>query len=72
IQYMIRSYAVAAVVLTFRILHIIFFFLHVPYQHNYAISQWLGMSGNMLLAEVVIVLMTLKTKSFTKPKIASL
>jgi hypothetical protein len=55
VQYMIRSYAVAAVVLTFRILHILFFLWRVPYQDNYAISQWLGLTGNLLLAEVVIL-----------------
>lgn len=58
VQYMIRSYAVAAVVLSFRILHIAFFLLKVPYQDNYAISQWLGLSGNMLVAELVILLTT--------------
>ncbi|HYG20381.1 MAG TPA: DUF2306 domain-containing protein [Ohtaekwangia sp.] len=55
VQYMIRSYAVAAVVLSFRILHILFFLWRVPYQDNYAISQWLGLTGNLLLAEVVIL-----------------
>jgi hypothetical protein len=54
VQYMVRSYAVVAVVLSFRILHIIFFLLKVPYQDNYAISQWLGLTGNLLLAEFII------------------
>ena len=54
VQFMVRSYAVAAVVLTFRIFHILFFIWKVPYQDNYAISQWLGLSINMLLAEIVI------------------
>jgi hypothetical protein len=55
VAFMIRSFAVAAVVLTFRILHIFFFLLKVPYQDNYAISQWLGLSFNLLLAELIIV-----------------
>lgn len=54
VQFMVRSYAVAAVVLTFRILHIVFFFWAIPYQDNYAISQWLGLTINLLLAEVII------------------
>lgn len=53
---MIRSYAVTTVVLSFRFLHIFFFLLKIPYQDNYAISQWLGLSFNMLLAEVIIAL----------------
>jgi hypothetical protein len=60
VQYMIRSYAIAAVVLSFRLLHIVFFLWHVPYQDNYAISQWLGLFGNLLVAEVVILWMDVK------------
>ena len=30
------------------------FLLEVPYQDNYAISQWLGISLNLLLAEIMI------------------
>jgi hypothetical protein len=56
VQFMMRSYAVATVVLTFRILHILFFFWAVPYKDNYAISQWLGLTINLLLAEVIIAL----------------
>jgi hypothetical protein len=63
VQYMIRSYAVATVVLSFRIFHILFFLWNVPYQDNYAISQWLGLSGNALLAEAIIIFMDLKTKN---------
>jgi hypothetical protein len=54
VQFMIRSYAVAAVVLTFRVFHILFFFWSIPYKDNYAISQWLGLTFNLLLAEVII------------------
>jgi uncharacterized membrane protein len=51
---MIRSYATAAVVLTFRLLHLMFFLFDVPYQDNYALSQWLGIIGNALTAEIFI------------------
>lgn len=64
---MIRSYAVATVVLSFRIYHIFFFFLQVPYQDNYAISQWLGLSGNLLIAEVIIVCISSKKKIHSTP-----
>lgn len=52
---MIRSYAVATVVLTFRVLHLIFFMLNLPYQDNYAASQWLGLTFNLLIAELIII-----------------
>ena len=60
---MIRSYAVAAVVISFRILHIIFFLTNVRYQDNYALSQWLGLTGNILLAEIIILSRGLFTKT---------
>jgi hypothetical protein len=63
IQNMIRSYSVALVVLTFRILHLLFFFMNVPYADNYAISQWLGLTINLLIAESIISLSTQKYPS---------
>ena len=60
INFMIRSYSVAAVVLTFRILHLAFFLLDLPYHDNYAISQWLGISVNLLAAELIIINRTKK------------
>ena len=63
IQNMIRSYSVATVVLTFRILHIIFFFMNVPYADNYAISQWLGLTINLLIGETIISITTQKYPS---------
>lgn len=67
LQNMIRSYAVATVVLSFRIYHILFFFLDVPYQDNYAISQWLGLSGNLLIAELIIVYISTQKKIHLNP-----
>ena len=68
-EYMIRSYAVAAVVLTFRMLHILFFLWKVPYHDNYAISQWLGLTANLLVAEALIVFMQQRKQSSTKIQI---
>lgn len=67
-HFMIRSYGVAAVVLSFRIFHILFFLWKVPYQDNYAISQWLGLTGNMLIAELIILLITLRDKNISHIK----
>lgn len=64
---MIRSYAMVAVVLSFRLFHVIFFVLSVPYETSYAISQWLGITFNLLLAEILILFIQskqLKTKSY--------
>jgi hypothetical protein len=67
LQHMVRSYAVATVVLSFRIYHILFFFLDVPYSDNYAISQWLGLSGNLLIAELIIVYISTQKKIHLNP-----
>jgi hypothetical protein len=72
VQHMIRSYAVATVVLSFRILHILFFIWKVPYLENYAISQWLGLTGNLLLAEIIIMFTTDKLKNTQNLKIVNL
>jgi hypothetical protein len=71
VQYMVRSYAVVTVVLSFRILHILFFLLKVPYQQNYAISQWLGVMGNLLLAELIITFV-IQNKHTNKNQITAL
>ena len=62
INHMIRAYAMVAVVLSFRIYHILFFLWNVPYVQNYAISQWLGMAGNALIAEVIIIMISSKNR----------
>jgi uncharacterized membrane protein len=58
---MIRSYATGAVVLTFRLLHLVFFLFDVPYQDNYALSQWLGITGNALTAELFIFITSINS-----------
>jgi hypothetical protein len=65
---MIRSYAIATVVLSFRIFHILFFILQIPYQDNYAISQWLGLAGNLLIAEVCIAIVSFMGNHSSKTK----
>jgi hypothetical protein len=68
LHFMIRSYAVATVVLSFRIFHILFFILQIPYQDNYAISQWLGLAGNLLVAELCIVVASQKKNHLSQIK----
>ncbi len=54
IQWMIRSYAMASAVLSFRIFHIAFFFTTIPYEDLYGLSQWLSVVVNALIAETII------------------
>jgi hypothetical protein len=53
--WMTRGFAIMAAVLTFRVYHLIFFYLKVPYEDNYAISQWLSLAGNYFVAELAIL-----------------
>lgn len=62
IKYMIRAYAVALSVLTFRILHVIFIIIKIPYQDNYAISQWLSITLTLAMAELIIIYLMAKRK----------
>lgn len=54
VKFMIRSYAIALSVLTFRVLHIIFIVMKLPYNDNYALSQWLSITLNLFMAELII------------------
>lgn len=53
-QWMIRSYAFASAVITFRVLHILFYYIEIPYIINYELSQWLCLLVNAFVAEAVI------------------
>lgn len=53
-NWMIRSYSMAMTAVTFRIYHILFFVLGWGHLHNYEISLWISVLGNMLVAEYVI------------------
>lgn len=62
IKHMMRAYAVALSVLTFRILHVIFIIIKIPYQDNYAISQWLSITLNLAIVELIITYLMAKRK----------
>jgi hypothetical protein len=42
--------------------------LEIPYQDNYAISQWLGLSGNALIAELVLLKISINTSTTLNSK----
>jgi len=53
-QWMIRSYSMAMTAVTFRVYHILFYLAGVNHLHNYEISLWISVIGNMLVAEWII------------------
>ena len=53
-NWMIRSYSMAMTAVTFRIYHILFYYWGVGHLHNYEISLWISVLGNLLLAEYFI------------------
>jgi uncharacterized membrane protein YozB (DUF420 family) len=66
-EWMIRSYAIAIAALTFRIYHLLFIYLGIPYNTNYAASQWLSVLGNLFLAELAISYLRLRAEKITNP-----
>lgn len=52
--WMIRSYSMAMTAVTFRIYHLVFYYLDWDHLHNYEISLWISVLGNMLVAEYLI------------------
>lgn len=52
--WMIRSYAMAMTAVTFRVYHILFYLSGWDHLHNYEISLWISVVGNMLGAEYLI------------------
>jgi hypothetical protein len=62
-NWMIRSYSMALTAVSFRIYHILFFYFDVDHLHNYEISLWISVLGNMLVAEFLIYR---KSKAYLK------
>lgn len=59
--WMIRSYSLALTAVTFRVYHLLFYYAGMDHLDNYAISLWISVLGNMLVAELIIFR---KTKSY--------
>lgn len=62
-NWMIRSYSMAMTAVTFRVYHILFYYYGVGHLHNYEISLWISVLGNILMAEFFIYR---KSKSYLK------
>ena len=62
-NWMIRSYSMAMTAVTFRIYHIAFYYFGVDHLHNYEVSLWISVLGNMLVAEYIIFR---KSRSYLK------
>lgn len=67
LAFMIRSYATVLVAVSFRIFHLLFFIWDVPYQDNYAISKWLALFANALLAELFIARLSISQPNSIQP-----
>jgi hypothetical protein len=73
-NWMIRSYSMAMTAVTFRLYHIFFYYFGMDHLHNYEISLWISVLGNMLVAEYFIFrrsrsyLKTLSIKIFLTKK----
>ncbi|HEU4718819.1 MAG TPA: DUF2306 domain-containing protein [Bacteroidia bacterium] len=52
--WMIRSYAMALTAVSFRVLHIVFHQYGMNDFDNYAISLWISVFGNALIAEAIV------------------
>lgn len=53
-HWMIRSYSMALTAVTFRVYHLLFFYAGMDHFNNYAVSLWISVVGNMLVAEYII------------------
>lgn len=53
-QWMLRSYSMAMTAVTFRIYHLLFYYLGWSHLENYEISLWISVVGNILMAEAII------------------
>jgi hypothetical protein len=66
-NWMIRSYSMAMTAVTFRVYHLLFYLFDFDHLHNYEISLWISVLGNMLVAEYVIYR---KSRSYLKTFLA--
>jgi hypothetical protein len=65
IRWMIRSFAMAATALTFRVLHLAFAVLGIAYETNYLTALWLSIALNFAMAESVIRFLPITRKTRT-------
>lgn len=65
-RWMVRSFAMIATAITFRVAHMAFTYTSMAYQTNYLLSLWLSILGNAAVAELCVYLMP---KPSSKPAI---
>ena len=53
-RWMIRSFAMLATAITFRIYHVLFFHTGLSIESNYIVSLWLSILGNAAVAELTL------------------
>jgi hypothetical protein len=61
--WMMRSYCMAMTAVTFRVYYILFYYFGMDLLHNYEVSLWISVLGNMLIAELLILR---KSRSYLK------
>jgi len=61
--WMMRSYCMAMTAVTFRGYYILFYYFGMDLLHNYEVSLWISVLGNMLIAELLILR---KSRSYLK------
>ncbi len=65
VRWMLRSFAMAATAITFRVLHLGFALAGMVYETNYIIALWLSIVLNVAVAESVIRLLPITRKRQT-------
>lgn len=65
VEWMIRSYLITLSAIMFRLYHLFFAYLNLEYYDNYNASQWLSVTGNVLLAEFIISRIRKKRQTLT-------
>jgi len=53
-RWMIRSFAMVATAVSFRVYHVLFFHAGLAIESNYVVSLWLSILGNAAVAELII------------------
>ncbi len=53
-RWMIRSFALVATAVSFRIYHFLFFYAGISIEANYVVSLWLSILGNAAVAELIL------------------
>lgn len=53
-RWMMRSFAMVATAVSFRVYHVLFFYAGLSIESNYLVSLWLSILGNAAVAELIL------------------